>query len=249
MPVFWCSRPRTSLDTCGSWSGAYPAPFLWPWPASYTSIPPTPHPSTDVALPPDRPPSRPDMVTLNVQMSLRPKLRALDVLVREYSYPLTLHVQESRPPIIQTVHPLYHTIQASAKVAKGCATILYRAHDLPVTSHSAHPTWRALVTHFAVAGVTHGHSNVYFPAEGDLDTLQEILDLVYPYLLLRPARVVVPPGDLNANCRWVPHLPAPPAPLCDLGPLEQRESNRGPATLASKVLPLRHAALHLFKDA
>ena len=43
---------------------------------------------------------RPDIMTLNVQMSLRPKLRALDVLVRECQYPLTLHVQEAGPLII-----------------------------------------------------------------------------------------------------------------------------------------------------
>ena len=93
-------------------------------------------------------------MTLNVQMSLRPKLRALDVLVRECQYPLTLHVQEARPLIIQRVHPLYHTIQAPARVAGGCATLLYRTPDLAVTSHSAHPSGRALVTHFTMAGVT-----------------------------------------------------------------------------------------------
>ena len=46
--------------------------------------PPATYTPTDGPPPPDRPPSRPDIVTLNVQMSLRPKLRALDVLVREY---------------------------------------------------------------------------------------------------------------------------------------------------------------------
>ena len=115
-------------------------------------------------------------MTLNVQMSLRPKLRALDVLIREYQYQLALHVQEAGPLIVQRVHPLYHTIQAPARVAGGCATLLYRAPDLTVTSHSAHPSGRALVTHFTVAGVAHCHANVYFPADGDLDTLQEILD-------------------------------------------------------------------------
>ena len=155
-------------------------------------------------------------MTLNVQMSLRPKLRALDVLIREYQYPLTLHVQEAGPLIVQRVHPLYHTIQAPARVARGCASLLYRAPDLTVTSHSAHPSGRALVTHFTVACVAHCHANVYFPADGDLDTLQEILDWVYPYLLLTPARVVVLTGDLNANCHWVSHLPVSPAPLCDL---------------------------------
>ena len=159
---------------------------------------------------------RPDVMTLNVQMSLRPKLRALDVLVRECQYPLTLHIQEAGPLIIQWVHPLYHTIQAPARVAGGCATLLYRTADLTVTSHSAHPSGRALVTHFTMAGVTHCQANVYFPADGKLDTLQEILDWVYPYLLLTPARVVVLTGDLNANCRWVPHLPVSPASLCDL---------------------------------
>ena len=159
---------------------------------------------------------RPDVMTLNVQMSLRPKLRALDVLVRECQYPLALHVQEAGPLIIQRVHPLYHTIQAQARVAGGCATLLYRTPDLVVTSHSAHPSGRALVTHFTMAGVTHCHANVYLPADGNLDTLQEILDWVYPYLLLTPARVVVLTGDLNANCRWVSHLPVSPASLCDL---------------------------------
>ena len=114
------------------------------------------------------------------------------------------------------MHPLYHTIQAPARVAGGCATLLYRAPDLTVTSHSAHSSGRALVSHFTVAGVAHCHANVYFPADGDLDTLQEVLNWVYPYLLLTPARVVVLTGDLNANCRWVPHLPVSPAPLCDL---------------------------------
>ena len=159
---------------------------------------------------------RPDVMTLNVQMSLRPKLRALDVLVRECQYPLTLHVQEAGPQIIQRVHPLYHTIQAPARIAGGCATLLYRTPDLVVTGHSAHPSGRALVTHFTMAGVTHCHANVYLPADGNLDTLQEVLDWVYPYLLLTPARVVVLTGDLNANCRWVSHLPVSPASLCDL---------------------------------
>ena len=67
-----------------------------------------------------------------------------------------------------------------------------------------------------MAGVTPCHANVYFPADGDLDTLQEFLDWVYPYLLLMPARVVVLRGDVNANCYWAPHLPVSPAPLCDL---------------------------------
>ena len=91
----------------------------------------------------DRTSPRPDIVTLNVQMSLRPKLRALDVLIREYQYPLTLHVQEAGPLIVQRVHPLYHTIQAPARVAGGCATLLYRAPDLTVPSHNAHPSGRA----------------------------------------------------------------------------------------------------------
>ena len=119
--------------------------------------PPATHPSSG-APPPDRPSSRPDIVTLNVQMSLRPKLRALDVLIREYQYPRALHVQEAGPLIVQMVHPLYHTIQAPANVAGGCATLLYGAPDLTVTSHSAHPSGCALVTHFTVAGVTHCHA-------------------------------------------------------------------------------------------
>ena len=105
--------------------------------------PPPAGPYSDPPLP-DRPLPRPDIVTLNVQMSLRPKLRALDVLIREYQYPLTLHVQEAGPLIVQRVHPLYHTIQAPARVAGGCTTLLYRAPDLTVTSHNAHPSGRAL---------------------------------------------------------------------------------------------------------
>ena len=89
--------------------------------------PPATRPPTDSAPPPDRALSRPDIVTMNVQMSLRPKLRAVDVLIREYQHPLTLHVQEAGPLIIQTVHPLYHTFRPPAKVAGGCATLLYRA--------------------------------------------------------------------------------------------------------------------------
>ena len=101
-------------------------------------------------------------------------------------------------------------------MAGGCAVLLHRAADLTVTSHSAHGSGRALVTHFTVAGVAQCHANVYFPANGDLDTLQEILDGVYPYLLLTPARVVVLTGELNAKCHWVSHLPVSPASLCDL---------------------------------
>ena len=93
-------------------------------------------------------------------MSLRPKLQALDVLLREYEYPLTLHVQESGPLVLQTVHPLYHTIHAPAKVAGGCATLLFRAPDLYVTSYCAHPTGRALITDFSVADLAHCHANV-----------------------------------------------------------------------------------------
>ena len=179
-PVSWCWRPHITPDTCVSGSGDCPAPSLRLWPANCPKAPPPPTPPFG-APPPDRPPSRPDIVTVNVQMSLRPKLRLLDVLIREYQYPLTLHIQEAGPLIVQRVHPLYHTIQAPAKVAGGYATLLCRAPDLAVTSHSAHPSGRALVTPFTVAGVTHCHANVYFPADGDLDSLQEILDSVYPY--------------------------------------------------------------------
>ena len=67
-----------------------------------------------------------------------------------------------------------------------------------------------------MAGVALCHANVYFPADGDLDTLQEILDWMYPHLLLTPAKVVVLTGDLNVSCHWVSHLPISSAPLCDL---------------------------------
>ena len=137
-------------------------------------------------------------------MSLRPKLRALDVLLREDQYPLTLHVQESGPLVLQMVHPLDHTIQAPAKVAGGCATLLFRAPDLYITSYCAHPKGRALITHFTVADLTHCDANVYRSADGDLDVLQEILDWVDPHLLLTPAQVVVLTGDPLAEApTWV----------------------------------------------
>ena len=83
-----------------------------------TRHPPAIHPCSDPPLP-DRPSPRPDIVTLSLQMALRPKLRAMDALIREYQHPLTPHVQEAGPLIVQRVHPLYHTIQAPAKVAGG----------------------------------------------------------------------------------------------------------------------------------
>ena len=97
-------------------------------------------------------------------------------MVHEYQCLLTLHVQGSGLLILQAVHPLYRTIQAPAKVAGGCATVLYRAPDLHVTSHCAQPMVREINTHFTEAGITHCHANVYFPSDGDLDVLQEILD-------------------------------------------------------------------------
>ena len=59
--------------------------------------------------------------------------------------------------------------------------------------------------------MTHCHANMYLPADGDMEVLQEVLDGMYPYLLLTPVRVVVLTGDLNA-----PYLALAPAPLCDL---------------------------------
>ena len=50
----------------------------------------------------------------------------------------------------------------------------------------------------------------------------------------------------TGGCHPTRCLPLPEPPLGRLG---QRESNLGPATLASRVLPLRHTALHPFKDA
>ena len=167
--------------------------------------PPATHPSSG-APPPDRPPSRPDIVTLNVQMSLRPKLRALDILIREYQYPLTVHVQEAGPLIVQRVHPLYHTIQAPAKVAGWCATLLYRAPYLTVTNHSAHPSGRALVTHFTVAGVTHCHANVYFSLQTSTPSGRPGLGVPLP-----------PPHSGQGRCldggleRQLPLGPTPPS--------------------------------------
>ena len=55
-------------------------------------------------------------------------------------------------------------------------------------------------------------------ADGDLDVFQEIVDWLYPHVLLTPARVVVQTSDFNTNCRWAPDIPVSPAPLCDLVP-------------------------------
>ena len=51
---------------------------------------PATHPCSGPPLP-DRLSSRPDIGTLNVQMSLKPKLPALDFLLREYQYPMTIY--------------------------------------------------------------------------------------------------------------------------------------------------------------
>ena len=142
-PVSWRGQPRITPDTYVSGSGACPASPCGRGPQTIPAL--SRHPPL-LRSPPSRPPVVPPR---------HRDLRALDVLLREYQYPLTLHVQEAGPLIVQQVHPLYHTIQAPARVAGGCATLLYRAPDLTVTSHSAHPSGRALVTHFTVAGVTH----------------------------------------------------------------------------------------------
>ena len=209
--VPWCWWPRTNPYTSGSGFGACLEPArtgcLQAAPTTYSL------PTSRKCCPAPGPLSAPPcIVTLNMQMPLRPTLRALDVLIREYQYPLTLHVQESGPLVLQTVHPLYHAIQARAKVAGGFATLLFRAPNLYVTSYCAHPTGLALITHFTVVELTHRHANVYLPADGDLEVLQEILDRVYPHLLLTPAQVVVFTGDLDANFRWGPHLQVAPAP-------------------------------------
>ena len=73
-----------------------------------------------------------------------------------------------------------------------------------------------VITHFTFADLAHCHAHVYFPADGDHKVLQEILNSVYPHLVLTSARVVVPRGDLNTSCRWAAHLPVARAPLCDL---------------------------------
>ena len=128
-------------------------------------------------------------------MSLRPKLRALQVLIRGYLYPLTLHVPGGGPLVVQRMHSLNQTIKfyihGPSTVAGGCATLLYRVPDLTVTSHNTHPSGHPLNTNFTVAGVTHCHAKVYYPAGGDPDTLQEILDWVWPYLPLKSARAIV----------------------------------------------------------
>ena len=109
------------------------------------------------------------------------------------------------------MHSLHKTIQAPTRVAGGCPTLLFRGPDLYVSSNYARSTGCVLRTHFTVKDLTNCHANVYLPANGDLEVLPEILDWVYPYLLLTPARVMVLTRDLNANCRWAPYLPVAPA--------------------------------------
>ena len=76
-------------------------------------------PATDDTPLPDHSQPCADIAKLNVQMSLRPQLRALDVLVREYQYLLTLHVQDSGTLVLRTVHPLYHYIEARQRFPAG----------------------------------------------------------------------------------------------------------------------------------
>ena len=54
--------------------------------------------------------------------------------------------------------------------------MLCRAPNMLVGGHHAHPSGRALVIHFSGTGVTHSHANVYLPADGDLEVLQEVPD-------------------------------------------------------------------------
>ena len=102
-------------------AAAYQPQHLRKWVRGLPRAPPDPvarwlrqqptiyHPATCDTPLPDHSQSPLDIFTPNVQRSLRP-LRALDVLLREYQYPLTRHVQESGPLVLRTVHPLYHTI-------------------------------------------------------------------------------------------------------------------------------------------
>ena len=90
-------------------------------------IPPAPPAATPQTADPS---PRPDVGTLNVQMSLRAKLRALDAMIREYQFPVSLHLEETSPHIV---------VHVVARTAGGCTTMLFRARDMTISGHHAPP--------------------------------------------------------------------------------------------------------------
>ena len=133
----------------GKWASGLPHPL--PCPMSHRL-----HQHMDTLAPasPKGDIPRPDIVTLNVQLSLRPKLRVFDALLGECHFPVAVHLQDSGPQALQTVHRLYQMIQVPPAQRGDAPSCSSAPPYMTVTCHDLHPSGRTLFTYSTVAATS-----------------------------------------------------------------------------------------------
>lgn len=107
-------------------------------------------------------------LSLNVRLSLQPKLRALAHLLRRLNFPTFIALQEvGNISPTTTIHPLYAAISSpSTRPALG-VQLLYRQHaSLRLGQHHVHPGGRAVAAEFHFGSHTFWILAVYLSPSG-----------------------------------------------------------------------------------
>ena len=148
-------------------------------------------------------PARFDLLTLNVERTVKTKVMALRQLLQWAEYPAVVLLQETwvQPPRF-VFHCLYwHTV---AKVASSSARVAILVHcdsQLHVGDFMHHPKGRAIVLELVYKGVPMQVVNVYMFAKGTAKEYRRLLHWLRAHVAPN-SRLVLIGGDFQCNPGW-----------------------------------------------
>ena len=147
-------------------------------------------------------------MSLNIQQSLRPKVRALSSLIQSFSFPDIISLREiGALPESFSIHPLYASFfSLTNRKCLGVAVLIrrddgYAFHRVDIRADS-----RGVAVWFGLAGAPLLVIGVYLPTSGPTKAYEPILHWTLAHILASARYLHVVFGDINQNPGLTPHF-------------------------------------------
>ena len=147
-------------------------------------------------------------MSLNVQQSLRPKVRALSSLIHSFSFPDISSLQEiGALPESFSIHPLYASFFSLTNCkCLGVAVLIRRDDNYAFHRVDIRADGRGVALWFSLAGVPLLVIGLYLPASGPAEAYEPILQWALAHILASARCLHVVFGDINQNPGWALHF-------------------------------------------
>ena len=155
------------------------------------------------------PPDGMHFLSLNVQQTLRPKVRALSSLLQSFSYPDVVSLQEvGSLPEGFSIHPLYAAFFSTvSRKCLGVAILIRRDDSYVFHRVDIRSDGHGVAVWFSLAGCSIFAVGLYLPASGPVESYEPILEWVLGHILASHQYLFLAFGDINQNPGWAEHFP------------------------------------------